>query len=218
MCTIISNKEILNSRLSELKSYLTNQKYPSELIENGIKRALAINQEELRKTITRQDEKVLPYVSTHNPKNLEFFNIIKENLPVLYEDANMKDIFSQAKIIKSKRQPANLKRLLTRAKYTDSPRNNKIIKCENKRCGLCKFLIEGDTFHFKNGRQFKIKFSGNCEILNVIYAMKCAGCGEDYIGETANLRNRVTLHNQHIRNPHTALLPVSRTHCKLCKR
>ena len=40
--------------------------------------------------------------------------------------------------------------------------------------------------------------------------MKCRGCGEEYIGETGNyLRERVTLHNQQIRDPSTRMLHVS---------
>ena len=39
---------------------------------------------------------------------------------------------------------------------------------------------------------------------NVIYVMKCRSCEEEYIGETGNfLRKRVTVHNQHIRDPKT---------------
>jgi hypothetical protein len=79
-------------------------------------------------------------------------------------------------------------------------------------------LIDENTYHFKNGREFKVKFSGSCDIKNVIYALKCNGCSKDYIGETSNLRNRVTfIHSQHIQNPDNALLPVRR-HIAICAR
>ena len=46
--------------------------------------------------------------------------------------------------------------------------------------------------------------------LHVTYAMKCRGCGEEYIGETGGLsRKRVTVHNQQIRDPRTRMLKVS---------
>ena len=35
------------------------------------------------------------------------------------------------------------------------------------------------------------------------------GCNKQYTGETCNLRNRVTLHNQHIRVPERRKIPVS---------
>ena len=57
-----------------------------------------------------------------------------------------------------------------------------------------------------------------CEVKNVIYVMKCRGCGEEYIGETGIfLRKRVTVHNQQIRDPHTRMLRVS-GHIDECAR
>ena len=50
----------------------------------------------------------------------------------------------------------------------------------------------------------------SCDVKNVVYVMKCRGCGEEYIGETGNpLRQRVTIHNQQIRDPKTRMLKVS---------
>ena len=50
----------------------------------------------------------------------------------------------------------------------------------------------------------------SCDIKNVVYIMICRGCGEEYIGETGNLlRQRVTVHNQQIRDPRTRILKVS---------
>ena len=49
-----------------------------------------------------------------------------------------------------------------------------------------------------------------CDVKNVLYVMKCSGCGEEYIGQTGDyLRKRVTVHNQQIRDPRTRMLYVS---------
>ena len=46
--------------------------------------------------------------------------------------------------------------------------------------------------------------------------MKCRGCNEEYISETGNnLRRRVTVHNQQIRDPKTRMLFVSE-HLSIC--
>ena len=50
---------------------------------------------------------------------------------------------------------------------------------------------------------------------NVIYVMRCAGCSLEYIGETGNLRKRVTVHNPQIRDPRTRILKVS-AHVDTC--
>ena len=51
----------------------------------------------------------------------------------------------------------------------------------------------------------------NCTSTNLIYVITCAGRGHNYIGETGDvLRNRVTVHKQQIRDPHTRMLGVSK--------
>ena len=60
---------------------------------------------------------VIPYVSTHNPKNPEIYNVIRNNLPILEEDPGMKKILDNSQNIKSKRRIPNLKTILTRASF-----------------------------------------------------------------------------------------------------
>ena len=67
-----------------------------------------------------------------------------------------------------------------------------------------------DSFTFRCGKNFTIHENMSCDVKNVVYVMKCRGCGEEYIGETGNpLRQRVTIHNQQIRDPKTRMLKVS---------
>ena len=48
-----------------------------------------------------------------------------------------------------------------------------------------------------------------------MYVIVCAGCGNEYLGETGNLRKRVTIHYQQIREIATRMLQVS-THLDNC--
>ena len=48
-----------------------------------------------------------------------------------------------------------------------------------------------------------------CDVKNLNNVMRCAGCGLEYIGETGDLRKRVTVHNQQIRDPRVRVLKVS---------
>ena len=47
--------------------------------------------------------------------------------------------------------------------------------------------------------------------------MICNGCKEEYIGETNELRKRMTVHRQHIRDPNVRMLKVS-GHVDNCTR
>ena len=213
--TIISEENVLINRMTELKSFLLKQNYPESLIDGGIAKAMNLDNNTLRTIKNKTDDKVIPYVSTHNPKNPEIYKVIQFNLPILKEDPKMNDILSNFKIIKSKRQPNNLKRLLTKAKFSNSD-HHEVIRCHRPNCGLCVHLIEGDAFEFKCGRKFYVHESMTCAVKNVLYVIKCGGCGEEYIGQTGDfLRKRVTVHNQQIRDPKTRMLYVS-GHIDIC--
>ena len=160
----------------------------------------------------------MTYVSTFNPKNLELFGAILQNLNILHEDQKMNAILQANTIIKSKRQPANLKRLLTRAKFDENIQIATINKCNRPNCGLCKCMIVGNSFTFKCGKTFYVTTSMGCEAKNLIYVMRCTGCDEEYIGETGDsLRHRMTVHRQQIRNSNFRILHVS-NHIATCAR
>lgn len=207
--TIVSEEQVLQTRLQELKSFLMKQHYPEQVIEHGLQKAMSLDKNVLRTVTTKGKENIVPYVSTYNPRDPEMFSVIIENMPILQEDEKMRKILANYKFIKSKRQPYNLKRLLTKAKFT-SNHTCEVRKCTKPNCGLCIHLLEGNSFQFNCGMNFKVYEDMTCEVKNVIYVMKCRGCGEEYIGETGNfLRKRVTIHNQQIRDPRTRMLPVS---------
>ena len=207
--TIISEQNVLINRMKELKMFLLKQNYPESLIDGGIEKAMNLEKSTLRTVKDRTEDQVMPYVSTHNPKNPEIYNVIQFNLPILHEDPKMSNILSNFKMIKSKRQPKNLKRMLTKAKF-NSNNYHEVKRCQRPNCGLCKHLIEGDATEFKCGRKFYVHESMTCDVKNVLYVMKCSGCGEEYIGQTGDyLRKRVTVHNQQIRDPRTRMLYVS---------
>ena len=84
--------------------------------------------------------------------------------------------------------------------------------CTNTSCGTCPYLqhnVNGIKFNH-SGVHFKIKTKMTCEVKDVIYVVTCSGCGKQYIGETEDLHNRVTIHNQQINHPQYRHLNVSR--------
>lgn len=215
---IISNDEIVLQRMSDLKQALLKQKYPESVIDAGFQRALNLNKSELRRVRQNPEENVVTYVSTFNPKNPELFGTIRQNLNILYEDQKMNTILQTNDIIKSKRQPQNLKRLLTRAKFDENIQTATINRCNRPNCGLCKYIIVGSNFSFKCGKTFNVTTNMGCEVKNLIYVMQCNGCGEEYIGETGDsLRHRMTVHRQQIRNSSVRILHVS-NHMAACAR
>ena len=108
----------------------------------------------------------------------------------------MNSVLKNTKIIKCKWQPKNLKQVLTSSEFTI--KEAKVLKCNKPRCGLCPYLMAGNSFDF-NERRFKIKISMSCDVSNVIYVLICNGCKKYYIGQTGDkLRNRRTVHEQQV--------------------
>ena len=129
----------------------------------------------------------------------------------------MKSILNKTKIIKSKRQLPNLKRLLTKSEFHENCGTPSVKKCKEPRCGLCEYIIEGSTLHVGT-KSFHVKESMDCTVNNVLYVLLCNGCNEIYIGQTGDkLRNRRTVHMQQIRDPSTRQLPVS-SHLDNCSK
>ena len=69
-CTIIDDHIVKEERFAEMKEYFLACGYPKTLIENGIKQAKSIPQQELRKTKPRTKADIVTFVSTHNPTTL----------------------------------------------------------------------------------------------------------------------------------------------------
>ena len=112
ICTIVSDTKMRDICLEELKLYLLRQKYPEQLVNNGIMKAKECD----RKTLTKQqsnDEDVLLFVHTYNPRNINInFVVFQVKKNLLKEDAKTKDIYRKYRFIDSKGQPKSLKGIL----------------------------------------------------------------------------------------------------------
>ena len=131
---------------------------------------------------------------------------------------NKVDGFQNLKVIESKRQAANLKRILTKAEF--SQKQVGVYKCPDKRCECCASLLLGDSYTFTNvEKTFNLKTYFSCDSYNLLYIIICSTCGEEYTGETGvgetKLRDRVRVYQQHIRQPEYQKLKVEE-HLRTC--
>jgi len=106
--------------------------------------------------------------------------------------------------------------MLTRARFSDKQWDAQVTKCNKPRCGTCVYIRQGNNITFNNTNSvFNVKFNMSCESKYVIYALTCANCNLMYIGQTSDLRSRLTVHRQQINNENHCFLPVSR-HIRQC--
>ena len=95
ICTIVSDSNVREIRLSELQAVLRKRNYPEMLISQGIKKAKSTPRNELLIPPIKNDEEVTSYVSTYNPNNTEMFSILKNNLHFLTSNQTMHDALSK---------------------------------------------------------------------------------------------------------------------------
>ena len=218
ICRIVSDTNLKTKRLDELENFLLRQNYPKSLIKNGIEKATSLSQTELRTTKMKDNNsKILPLVLTQNPNNPQIIKKIKQDIQFLKNSESMKAILDNNKFIVCYRQPKNLKKQLTQARFVSERTQDEIsvTQCGEPRCGTCSIIITGVGINLKNGKTWNVKYQMNCKSHNVIYVLICTQCRSFYVGQTENLRHRVTLHRQQINNPEYCHLAVSE-HIRKC--
>ena len=117
ICTIVENNSVKNKHLRELKENFRTYSYPEKVVEIRIQKALKIPQMELRQAKTIENNNNLTFISTFNPDNPKIFDLIKPGVNTLVE--NNVNGFKNIRLVLAKRQPPNLKRILTNSLFTN---------------------------------------------------------------------------------------------------
>ena len=212
LCTIIDDISLRDKRLEEMKEFFLARGYPLGLINDGIKKAISIPQQTLRQVQPKSQKDVLPFVFTHNPRNPNLTPLVKSTLNILKQDPHMNDVLQSTTFVPSRRQPPNLGRLLTRAKFTNKVVDGGSFKCNDPRCANCKYINETKVLRITStGKTFEIKPRLTCKSSNILYAITCNGCNQQYVGMTSNtLAKRFTIHRQQMNNPQYRKIGVSK--------
>ena len=198
ICSIVTDPARRDCRLLELESWLLRAGYHIGLIKSAANKFKNVDPSSLWEKVTHEDEKLLVFVQTNNPRNPKIYGDLVKNIEFLKSTEKYGSIFKDVKVIKSERQSSNLKSLLVHSNIAKNKNDPGTKKCSKKKCGTCKYLRETKTtsFHRANRKfkNFKIKKRFECSSRNLIYKITCNGCLEYYIGMTKKLRNRVSGH------------------------
>ena len=165
ICTIVENTEAKMKHLQNLKINLSNYQYPKQLTEFGINKALSIPLQELRTPKTISNENSLPFITTYNPNNPNVYEMIDKSVECLKR--NKVDDSENLRVIKSKRQAPNLKKILTKAEFSQIQIG--VFKCRDKRCECCASLLLGNSYTFKSvDKTFNLKAHFSCDSSNLL--------------------------------------------------
>ena len=135
--------------------------------------------------------------------------MVKDSLKFLSNSPEMKNLLDDTKIIISRRQPQNLKRLLTKAEFSTSKPKPSVSRCNEPRCGTCDLIITGDSIRLRSGKTWTIKSSMTCRSKDAVYIIS-PKYKNSYVSQTQRLRNKVTLHKEQITHEQYRHLLVSK--------
>ena len=103
---------------------------------------------------------------------------------------HLKNVFKNSNIILAQKQPKNLLRLLSKARFNTDTNNfiqlKGLFKCTDKRFKICLlYLNEGNSFVMSNIMRWELHSHVTCRDIDVIYYLKCNMCDhkETYIGK-----------------------------------
>ena len=113
------------------------------------------------------------------------FQAIRNTISLLDASPKMKRAMANSKLLNSKRQPPNIKQMLSRAKVTSNiassqthyKRTRKLTKWNNKTCRTCPLNLQCNEIKCKNSNKpFIIKSRMDCTATNIMYVIGCTGC------------------------------------------
>lgn len=203
ICCIVDDPDRREMRLQELFSWLSDCGYPHLTINEAFKKITSLDRNCFRTIVTPEESKSLVFVQTHNPKNPHVFWKLKNQFTSLINSTKFGNIFQDYNIIKGERQTKNLGSILQKSNIAPDISPQGSFKCNKSNCGTCPYLQETSSVNFMSDKgvtAFKLLGHFSCTSSHVIYKITCISCGAYYIGQTSNVRERVTNHKFRIFN------------------
>ena len=118
---------------------------------------------------------------------------------------HLKNVFKNSNILASK-QPKNLLRFLSKAKFNTDTNNfiqpKGLFKCTDKHCKICSLYVNQDnSLILSNNMRWELRSHVTCRDINIIYYLKWNICHhkETYIGKTVGhnvvgFKSRINVH------------------------
>ena len=178
-----------------MKTWLDNCGYPKKVVDKGLHNARL--QGPAPDPSKKKD--IIPFV-TQNSSNYSCVSVTKKLKQMIEQcpDENTRKFFQSKQVVHAARQPPNILRQLTTARFDTQKLNPKppgIFRCNNGQCKICTmYLQECTAVTGKNGYHWTIQSHLTCHSQMVLYYHICLGCGLSYVGKTNCFRERTNNH------------------------
>ena len=206
-----------NERLVELEERLIDRGHPRDVIRRSMGAAL------VPKKMPKEGEPIV-FTHTHSPR-LNFDKSVIHKCISNLRNPGMRKAFRDKWVLVSTRQPANLRRMLTAAKFVRNPIPREPRRVGLEPCGNCSYCrkgymvaatgfaiqnAQGETFEWTYNRLF------TCNSRNVLYVVFCNNPPDFYLGKTDDTKQRMRKHASDVRHPENSNCRVCSEHLREC--
>lgn len=206
--------------MAELKKQLLSRNHPEKVINYSYSKIF----EPKRNKDDNKD--IITFTRTYNPNHHFNYNRFNNCLTNIY-NYDLQHCFNNKKILLTTRQPRNLKKMLVRAKFDLEPeplqfKHPGLFTCKDCIHHKKGYILPTNSFSFKlrNGKIITWNYQKNftCDSKNVLYILKCNGCDDFYLGQTKDLKQRISKHKSDIKHPHNSNCRVCAEHLRDCAK
>lgn len=197
---ICSQESDFNQNCAVLRAALTRQKYPTQIIDDAVRRASMLDRNALLCPMTQpRTQQTTNLVLSYSSSAPKVTSILKKHHNILMQSQRLQRIFQDPPRVVYRRS-ANLRDSLTSSKTTH-PSCTGCQPCQKPRCQICPQMTTTVTASSTTSN-FTLNIKGNftCDTENVIYLLECTECRLQYIGQTRkSFRLRFNNHKSHIK-------------------
>lgn len=195
---ICTNESTYKQHRENIKTQLQKRGYEDRHIETELNKVDSKERSDLLQyNEDKENTERIPLVLTFSRALPNVGQIVRKHLPELHTSDRMKEIFPNPPIAAFRRDN-NLQDILVHKKHNKLffQQPNSCAPCRSKKCAICPYVIEADTFIGVNGASYKVRNQITCKSTNVVYAVYCKRCERYiYVGETGD-----TLYQRHLLN------------------
>ena len=116
-------------------------------------------------------------VTVYNPIIENLQTAIRNNLPILYSDPEMKNIFPEGSINITYKRVKSLRELFSASMFSQAPTESHymVSECKSKRCDICQnYLVCKNEFTCRvTGKTYKVRGKLCCTSSNMTYLISC---------------------------------------------
>ena len=187
---ICSEQSFFDKRCNELEKWLMARGYSAKLVREQVLKGRKFSRNELLDREKREKDKTpITFNVTYHPAFSKMKSILSDIHLLLTPDSEHRKVFEDIPLVGFK-NGKSLKNYLVRAKVPKiySPDNLPgSFKCKSKRCEVCTFMKETNSFKdISRDKTLSINVGKlDCNSRFVVYLFQCKTCEKQYVGSSS---------------------------------